>query len=134
MREEISQMSKINENPELVCKEELSLMGTIKGNHDEMCKEKLSHMGKINGNHDLVCKEEISHMGETIEILIWCARHKFTALLYTLDVPLSVLAVVGMGCTLDSQCTDGMANTVCSSSQCACASRYTGATCTGKTY
>ena len=55
-------------------------------------------------------------------------------LLYTLDVPMSVSAVVGMGCTLDSQCTDGMANTVCSSSQCACASGYTGPACTGKPY
>ena len=43
-----------------------------------------------------------------------------------------VSVVVGMGCTYNSQCTDVLANTVCSSSQCACATGYTGNDCKGK--
>ena len=47
--------------------------------------------------------------------------------------PLFVSAVVDMVCTSTSECTDVLANTVCSSSQCACVSGYAGASCTGKT-
>ena len=43
-----------------------------------------------------------------------------------------VSVVVGMDCMYNSQCTDVLDNTVCSSSQCACATGYTGNDCTGK--
>ena len=71
---------------------------------------------------------------------MYSAFDKFLLLYTTLNVkwnlktvPLFVLAVVDMACTLDSQCTDVLANTICSSSQCACVRGYTGTTCTGNT-
>ena len=50
-----------------------------------------------------------------------------------LIVPTFVTAVVGMGCSSTSQCTDLLVNTNCSSLQCACVSGYTGTTCSGNT-
>ena len=57
----------------------------------------------------------------------------FMPLHMQLIVPTFVTAVVGMGCSSTSQCTDLLVNTNCSSLQCACVSGYTGTTCSGNT-
>ena len=54
-------------------------------------------------------------------------------MLYNIYLYFTVSAIVGMGCTSSSQCTDVLANTTCLLSQCACVSGYIGTTCTGKT-